>query len=205
MTMIPTAGARASLDEFEALFDALLFVVSHDLKSPLLAISLGVELFESAALAASALDDRTRLALDAVRRGTEDLTRQLDAVTLVSRARRRPLDATPIALAGLLPGQAGLEGVRVAVDARVVTEFVAALEGARTEARVGDSDVRLSLPWPAGAPACDGAPLEALLASLGTHAGTVVATLAALQIQLERQGGTIVIGEGSATALLPRP
>src|SRR5688572_11282808 len=204
MTTIPTTGARATLDEFEALFDALLFAVSHDLKSPLLSISLGVELLDGASPAESALDDRTRLAMDAVRRGSEDLTRQLDAVTVVSRARRRPLDATPVALATFLPKEAGIEGVRVAVDARVVTEFVTALDGARSEVRVGDSAVRFALPWPASAPACEGPPLEALLTSLGTHAGTVVATLAALQVQLERQGGTIVIGEGWATALLPR-
>jgi hypothetical protein len=204
MTTIPTTNARSTVDEFEALFDALLFAVSHDLKSPLLSISLGVELLDSAPPAESALDDRTRLALDAVRRGTEDLTRQLDAVTLVSRARRRPLDATPVVLSALLPEQAGIDGVRVAVDARVVSEFVAVLGGTQPDARVDDSAVRLSLPWPASAPACEGPPLEALFASLGTHAGTIVATLAALQVQLERQGGTIVISEGPATALLPR-
>ena len=204
MTTIPTTGARATLDEFEALFDALLFAVSHDLKSPLLSISLGVELLESAPVVESVPDDRAQLALDAVRRGAEDLTRQLDAVTIVSRARRRPLDATPVALSPLLPEHAGVDGVRVAVDARVINEFVAAFDGAQPHARVADGDVRLSLPWPTTAPTCEGPPLEALLASLSTHAGTVVATLAGLQVQLERQGGTIVIGGGSATALLPR-
>jgi hypothetical protein len=58
--------------------------------------------------------------------------------------------------------------------------------------------------WPASEAALDGPPLEALLTSLGTHAGTLVTTLAALQVQFERQGGTVVAGGGYATALLPR-
>jgi His Kinase A (phospho-acceptor) domain len=210
----PRLEAGGALDEFEALYDLLLYVVSHDLKSPLLSISLGAELLAAGPGGASALDERTRLGLDSVTRGTQDLTRLLDAVTLVSRARRRPLDATPVALASALPGlprTAGLEDTRVAVDARVLAEIVAALGGesaaAGAQVRPGDSEVRLVLPWPTGAPGCDGAPLEALLNSLTVHAGTVVGTLAALQVQLERQGGTLVVstaGGGHATVLLPR-
>jgi hypothetical protein len=197
--------ARAALDEFEGLFDALLFAVAHDLKSPLLSISLGAELLESAPSAA--LDDRTRLALEAMKRGTEDLARQLEAVTLISRARRRPLDARPLPLIAALPqvsSAPGIAGVSVAVDARLLTEFVTALDSALIEARAGTDEVRLTAPWPASAPACEGPPLEALLASLGTHAGTLLATLAALQVQLERQGGTIVVAGGVVTVLLPR-
>lgn len=212
MTSIPTTtattpatGARSTLDDFEGLFDALLFSVSHDLKSPLLSISLGAELLVAGPAGESGIDERTRLALDSMKRGTEDLTRLLDGVTLVSRARRRPLDAAPVVLASILPGVPGIEDVRVAVDARVLTELVAALGGATgAQVRASEGEVRLALPWPAGAPACEGPPLEALLASLTTHAGTLVGTLAALQVQLERQGGTIVVGGGYATALLPR-
>lgn len=208
MTTTPTTGtttgASTAIEYFEALFDSLLLSVSHDLKSPLLSIALGAELLGEP----SALDDRTRLALDAMKRGAEDLARQLEAVTMVSRARRRLLDSSPVALASILPGVAAVEDVRVAVDARVLTEFAAALGGpaavGSAQIRPGESEVRLALPWPAGAPTCDGPPLEALLASLTTHAGTLVGTLAALQVQLERQGGTIVVGGGYATALLPR-
>lgn len=199
---LPPVETRSGLDEFEVLFDKLLFAVSHDLKSPLLSISLGAELLGDP----SSLDDRTRLALEAMRRGTDDLARQLEAVTFVSRARRRPLDATAVELAAALriEDARDLEGVRVAIDSRLLNEFGAAFGGASLEVRVGSEEVRLVAPWPAAAPACEGPPLEALLASLSTHAGTVVATLAALQVQLERQGGTIVVGGGHATALLPR-
>lgn len=208
MTITPTsatpttgaAGARSALDDFEVLFDTLLFAVSHDLKSPLLSISLGAELLGDP----GALDDRTRLAVEAMRRGAADLTRLLDAVTLVSRARRRPLDSAPVALTALLPSVPNAEAVLVAVDPRVVSEFLASLGGVGVEVRAGEGEVRLALPWPADEPACEGPPLEALLAALGLHAGTLVGTLAALQVQLERQGGTIVVGGGHATALLPR-
>lgn len=198
-TTTPGARDRAALDEFEPLFDALLYAVSHDLKSPLLSIGLGAELLAGS----TGGDERTRLALEAMQRGAEDLTRLLEALTLVSRARRRPLDASSVALAGLLAGTVAGEDARVRVDPRLVTEFAAAMN-APMQVRLGDSEVLLSAAWPADAPVIGGAPLGALFASLGLHAGTLVGTLAVLQVQLERQGGTIVVGGGQATALLPR-
>ncbi len=198
--------ASAALD-FEALFDALLYAVSHDLKSPLLSIGLGAELLEGA----SGDGDRTRLAREAMQRGAEDLTRHLEALTLLSRARRRPLDSAPLDLASLLPADAttaGLEGVRVAVDGRLVVELHAELSQAGAPRVVaGDADVRLVAALPPDTPRIEGgpqAPLEALLGALSTHAGTLVGRLAVLQVQLERQGGTLVLGAGQATALLPR-
>ncbi len=199
MTTPGARGSAAALDEFEGLFDALLYAVSHDLKSPLLSIGLGAELLAGGA----GVDERTRLGLEAMQRGAEDLTRLLEALTLVSRARRRPLDGAAVALATVVPGALGVEGERVGVDPRLVSEFAAAL-GGEVRAQASESEVRLSAAWPEGAPDIDGAPLESLLGSLGLYGGTLVGTLAVLQVQLERQGGTLVVGGGRATALLPR-
>lgn len=213
----PVAGpvSQAPPDEFEALFDTLLYAVSHDLKSPMLSIGLGAELLEGT----SATDERARLGLEAVQRGTEDLARLLEALTQVSRARRRPLDARPVRLAALLAdieghdadaapeGTAGTAasaatgGLEVCVDPRLVTEFAAA--AGRPRVVVGAEDVRLVAPLPPVLREIEGPPLEALFASLGLHAGTLVTALAVLQVQLDRQGGTLVLGGGHATALLP--
>lgn len=202
MTTPEAPGSVAALDEFEGLFDALLYAVSHDLKSPLLSIGLGSELLAGAA----PVDERARLGLEAMQRGADDLTRLLDALTLVSRARRRPLDAAAVALASLVPRASGVAGERVGVDPRIVAEFATAM-GGDVRVHTGDAedaDVGLSAAWPPEAPSIEGAPLESLLGSLGLHAGTLVSTLAVLQVQLERQGGTIVVRGGQATALLPR-
>lgn len=193
------SGERS--DEFAALFDALLYAVSHDLKTPLLSISLGAELLAEAMPAA---DERSRLAFEAMQRGAQDMGRLLDALTLLSRARRRPLSDEPVVLDSLLPGVPDAKGVAVRVDARVISEVLAAFGAPPSRVLALDTAVMLTIPWPAGEPACEGAPLEALLAALGLRAGTLIGALAPLQVQLERQGGTLVAGNGSATLLLPR-
>lgn len=200
----PVAGpvTSAETEEFERLFDALLYAVSHDLKSPMLSIGLGAELLEGV----SAADERARLGLEAVQRGTEDLGRLLDALTQVSRARRRPLDRQPVRLDGLLTAQAvdgidRFDGIEVSVDPRLITEFVAA--GGTPRVVVGDEDVRLITLLPPELREIEGPPLEALFASLGLHGGTLVTALAVLQVQLDRQGGTLVLSGGQAIAMLP--
>ncbi len=197
-------GDDASAD----LLDALLFSVSHDLKSPLLTLSLSADLITEAV---EATDERTRISLDGLRNGAKDIERMLDAVTAISRARRRPLDATPVALRELLAGAsiAGLDelgAAAVTIDARVIAELVEALsDGGPVEMQlaVDAGDVHLDAPLPAGSPECDGPPLAALLGSLQTYAGTAVATLAAVQAQLQRQGGALTLHEGRAFVRLP--
>ena len=206
---IPDSGSSLPDDGASAdLLDALLFSVAHDLKSPLLTLSLSAELITEAV---QATDERARIALDALRHGTKDIERMLDAVTAVSRARRRPLDAAPVVLRELLAGAtiAGLDELgtaAVAVDPRVVAELVEALSDGgpvQMQVTVDAGDVRLDAPLPAGCPECDGPPLAALLGSLQTYAGTAVATLAALQAQLQRQGGALTVLGGRAFVRLP--
>lgn len=197
--MTPPLPARAT-EEFEALFDRLLYAVSHDLKTPLLSVSLGAEL-----LAEAGGDTGRGLGLDSITRGAEDMTRLLDALTALSRARRRPLDEASVALASALPGLTVAPSVRVAVDARLPRELLAALECGTEHVQVveGESEVQLVLPWPKDAPECSGPPLEALLEALGRYSGTPVSALATLQVQLERQGGTVVVAGDRVRVLLP--
>ncbi|MEZ4501454.1 MAG: hypothetical protein R3C39_02385 [Dehalococcoidia bacterium] len=202
----PTPVAPTS-DRVEALYDALLYVVSHDVKSPLVSITLGAELLETAS---SGGEETARVALDAIRHGAKDLERQLEAVTVISRARRRPLDDTPRALGALLAEIAplaapALEGVTVAVDPRPITELLAVSpDPATIEVDVRPSEVRLVLSLPEDTTDLEGSPLELLLGSLTVHAGGTITALAGLEAQLERQGGALQISGARMRLTLPR-
>ena len=177
----------------------LLFSASHDLKSPLLTVSLSGELLAGADGDA----ERARLAFETLQHGVHDLERMLEALMALSRATRRTLEARPVPLQQLLRGQLVLsddpEATRllVAADPRPVLEGLAALtNGGATEVRLhrddtaAQLDVRAAVPLPA---LPGPSPLAALLGSLEAHAGGVVQALAAVELQLARQAATLRI------------
>ena len=209
MARATTSAAATVATDADKLLDLLLYAVSHDLKSPLLTLSLSGELI---AQALPDSGDRARVALDGLKHGAKDLERMLDAVTAVSRARRRPLEAGAVPLVESLGAHVTLsegevsDGLALAVDRRVIGEVLATLAGDEPSVLVLKVDVgavELSSPLPDGCPQCDGSPLEALLQSLTTYAGTAVEELAALQAQLERQGGTVTVDDAGARVRLP--
>ena len=109
----------------QALIDSLLFSVSHDLRSPLLTILLGVDLLQQtheASASAAGADETATLALESLRNGATDLERMLAALTALSRARRRTLAVAPTPLRMLLGGynvsyeSVSLDEVRLDVD-----------------------------------------------------------------------------------------
>ncbi len=206
--MQATNGASTPLD-FADVLDQLLHSVSHDLRSPLLTMSLGTELIA----AAVGDDERAALALDSLRHGAKDLERMLDAVSLLSRARRRVLTDESVPLPSLLgdhsitPGVDGLDQLTVRVDRRPVTEIIETASAGST-ITVGVSlqgpDVRLTLPVPQGTPEVVGSPLAQLMGALRLYAGTVIAKVAAAEAQLARQGGAVAIVEHELQVRLPR-
>ena len=207
--MQATTGVPASTGIADAL-DGLLRSVSHDLRSPLLTISLGSELIADTV---PADNDRAALALDSLRSGVKDMERMLDAITLISRARNRALAAEPFQLMPLLGDHRvisdvdDLERLRVRVDPRIVTETLAATTlGSTVELAlaVDESMVYITLPLPDDAPECEGSPLAELMGALRIHAGTVIANVGALHAQLERQGGTMSASGGRLRLSLPR-
>ena len=129
----PSAAPEGAATEQRdaAHFESLLASVSHDLRSPLLTISLSAELLQDARHAGS--ED---VALDALREGVRDLGRMLDAVTTLSRAWKQVLSASG-SLADALAGQAvddpgvDVTTLTLAADARLVAELleIAAPEG----------------------------------------------------------------------------
>jgi hypothetical protein len=201
--------ARVTTSDADKLLLLPLNAVSHDLKSPLLTLSLSGELI---AQALPDSGDRARIALDGLKHGAKDLERMLDAVTAVSRARRQPLEQETVPLVESLAAHGALsewevpDGLALAVDRRVISEALAMLAGDEPGALMLEVDVdaaELSAPLPDGCPRCDGSPLQALLQSLTTYVGTAVEKLAALQTLLERQGGTVTVDDAGAHVRLP--
>ena len=198
----------------DLLVGALLYSVAHDLRSPLLTLSLAGELI------AESLGDRLRnepssgpVALDALEHGARDLERMLQALTVVSRARRRPLEARRAPLRLLLGGHvvisdAGDLGSRlVGVDPIAVREIIDAVCGdAPAEIHVSllNTFAVVRLPLHESLAEVRGSPLAALAHSLQQHAGTLVETLAGAQVILERCAGAIEITDEGVRLWLPR-
>lgn len=198
----------------DSLVDALLYSVSHDLRSPLLTLSLASELI------ADVLGDRLReepsstgaVALDALQHGTRDLERMLQALTTVSRARRRPLEPGRAPLRLLLGGHVVLSDAGdlgsqlVAVDPIAVREIIDAVCGegpADIAVALDGTHAVLRLPLPPALAEVRGGPLEAIVQSLQLHAGTLVETLAGAEVVLHRCGGAVEVAGGGVYLWLP--
>src|SRR5690242_19329112 len=89
MLLTPTSlnGLRESAMDWDADSLLSLFVraVSHDLRSPLLTLSLSAGLLREE----PSTEERDQVARDGMQHGIEELDRMLDAITAISRARSR--------------------------------------------------------------------------------------------------------------------
>lgn len=203
----------AAAERPEDVLDALLYSVSHDLRSPLLTLSLSAELIREAVPAPPAGDSGTAsVALDALKNGAQDLERMLHALTSVSRARRRPLEPRVVPLRMLLGGHivisdaVALERVRVHLDPEPFRELLDRLCGedpAEIQLTRTDDHVICRIPARVALPALEGSPLLDLSKSLQSHAGTVVEDLASLQVQLARLSVAIEVRDGAVRVWLP--
>ena len=195
------------------LLGSLLYAVSHDLKSPLLTISLGHELLMRSLRAES---EPARMALESLEHGIRDLERLLDAVTRLSRAYHREISNDTVPLAQLLSGQAVItdeivDRLAVPIDPRPLIEALGRLgheapEPLRLNLAVEAEEAVLTLTLPLTTPRPDEegpTPLELLSGSLHTYAGTAIEHLAVLQLQLERQGGGVGLQGADALIRLP--
>lgn len=206
---MPEQPAAFDLAMCESLVDGLLFSVSHDLRSPLLTINLGAELIDGQRGDADGTLAVT--ALEGVRAAARDLERMLQAVTSLSRARRRAITAQRARLALLLGGHAvisedDLAAVVVNVDAFAVRELLDTLYGdqpARVQVRLTEGFAALSIAAPPALPSIQGAPLLALAGSLQTYAGTLVESLAVSQILLARQNALMGVNAQTIALWLP--
>ncbi len=194
------------------LIDALLYSVSHDLRSPLLSLTLSADLLRDPAAAEP--DSGTReVALDGLRYGARDMERMLQSLTVLSRARRRLFEHDRGPLGVILGGHLVMSEIDhlftrvVAVDPVTVRELLDEIAGERpVEVRVSlDGDfVLLSVLLGAGLPPFEGRPLYALASSLQAYAGSAVERLAASQVLLDRQGASFSIEGDRLLVWLPQ-
>jgi len=218
------AGAEAPADRIvpsdpAAVADSLYYSVSHDLRSPLLTMSLSADLITDAlARLPEAAGGPVAVALDAMRHGARDMERMLQALTVISRAQRRTLRPSRVGMQTILGGHlvisdvARLGAVEVAVDPVPVLELLDALAAGGTlevRARVEGDGVLLDCDALGAVVADpevvqhDTSPLALLVGSLQHHAGTPVEAMARAQVLLERQGGAVHCAGGRLRMRLP--
>lgn len=207
---VPTAERPQAVADAWQLVDALLFSVSHDLRSPLLGLTLSADLLREPA---GSIDGATRaIALDGLRSGARDIERMLQALTTLSRARRRVFEHDRAPLGLILGGHIVISEVEhltsrvVAVDPMTVRELLDDVAGenpVEVQVSVQDGFVALSAPVNLDIPPFEGRPLEALASSLQTYAGGPVERLAAAQVVLDRQGASFAIEGGRLLVWLP--
>ena len=193
------------------LVDALLYSVSHDLRSPLLSLTLSADLLRDVAGAVPE-GSPGEVAMDGLRYGARDMERMIEALTVLSRARRRTLDHDRGPLGLILGGHLVMSDVDdlvrrvVAVDPMVVRELLDEVTGqgpVEVRAVIEGDYVMLSAPVAADIPSFEGRPLIALVSSLQTYAGSAVERLAASQVLLDRQGAAFSIEAERLVIWLP--
>lgn len=122
-----TIDPATAQDAQQVLLDSLLYSVSHDLRSPLLTMSLSTELLEASltdtgdigspdastadrakaskgATSRAAVSEGTTVALASLRQGAADLERMLQALMELSRARRNTVEPVRSTLQLILAG-----------------------------------------------------------------------------------------------------
>ena len=181
------AGAAAEL------LDSLFYAVSHDLRSPLLTISLSAQLLEHALEGVEA--NAAPEVLGGLRAACDDLERMLAALNALSRVSRRTADATDVEFASIC---AGAPSVLVALDETTVEELRTALPADAIASVDGDT---ATIRW--SADGMNGSPLHALTGSLHLHAVNQTESLACLQIALERHRGNLEVVDEQVTVRLP--
>lgn len=199
----------------EQLLQSLLYSVSHDLRSPLLTMSLSADLLDDAFAKSGpevAQPGSVSVALNALRQGAADMERMLQALTLLSRAGRKQLQPSRAPLSLVLGGHVvvsdedGLGSRIVRVDPLAVREALDGLaptaESLEIHVRITAGYAELEVAAPTEIEAAT-SPVEALVGSLQRCAGTVVERLAVGQILIERQGGQVRSARGRVTFALP--
>ena len=199
--------------DIEGLFeiiDPLLYAVAHDLKSPLLTLSLSADLLLSDA---EPVDDAQRIAVQGLTEGSKEMERMIDSLAVLSRAYRKSRDpgTTPLTellvdFEGYLRGEPDIERFRVAVDGRVVRTLLEMLRDEQPDAIVIDvtaTELRIEAPAPESEYGIGASPLQTLFGSLTAHAGTQVQTLAEVQVQLGRQAGSITFEDDRTIVRVP--
>lgn len=196
MTTEVSREGSAYADAAPRLLDSLFYAVSHDLRSPLLTVSLSAQLLEHT-LADVEVEGASD-ALGGLRAACDDLERMLAAMNALSRASRRAAEPLAVSVASLC---AGAPEATVILDEPTAAELRAAMpDGAVATIEGGNALVR----WPIeNLPDGETSPLTALAGSLHSYAGGPVEALACLEIALDRHHGSVEVSDSQLTIRLP--
>lgn len=207
MTIDPATEAHPKAQQ---VLDSLLYSVSHDLRSPLLTMTLSAELIENALDREGVSSEGTVLAVSSLRQGAADMERMLQTLMLLSRARRKQIEPARGSLQVILGGHVvvseedGLSRRIALVDPLHVREMLDAVAGDDPlEVHVRVHDDRADLEFPVPLLEHGPTPLHALSASLKQYAATPVEALAVGQVLLERRGGSVRVNSGRVLITLP--
>lgn len=209
----PRLAAEPAATDPQAFSESLLYSVSHDLRSPLLTMSLSTDLIEDALRASGTEtgDTSVSVALDALRHGARDMERMLQGLALLSRAYNGAVEPARAPLRLVLAGHlvisdaSDLNETLITVDPIVVRELldVVASDGAaELHVRIEEGFALVEVAAPRQV---EGGvtPLMALVSSLTYGAGTAVETLAVRQVLIERHGGRVCAEGGRLEIWLP--
>lgn len=193
MTSAVSDDGHGYADAAPQLLDSLFYAVSHDLRSPLLTVSLSAQLLEQTLGESEA--EGTQEVLGGLRAACTDLERMLASLNALSRASRRASEPIELALDAISDGA---PDALVTLDATTAADLRAAMADGATAAVEADMAI---IRWPVED--LDGSPLQALAGSLTTHAGGAAETLACLEIALGRHQARLSVADNVVTVELP--
>lgn len=186
MTTSPNSTSESFVDAASDLLESLLYSVSHDLRSPLLTVSLSAQVLEHT------------LGDDIAQSTTE-------ALNALSRATRRPIAPDSLALDVVAPDAPSEATVNITVrlDRATGTDLANAITASDSPLSIDQSTNHVTLEWAVDGAPDDPSPLTALTASLQNHAGGPIERLACIEIALNREGGSLELSEGRVRVSLP--
>jgi len=203
MTTSPHSTSESFVDAASDLLDSLLYSVSHDLRSPLLTVSLSAQVLEHTL--GDEISQSTTEALNSLRAASVDLERMLSTLNALSRATRRPIEPISLTLDTIIP-EAPSEGTAdsaVLLDRTTGTDLAKLIAASDNSLAIDPSATQVTLEWTVDGLPDQPSPLTALTASLQNYAGGPIERLACMEIALNREGGSLELIEGRVHVSLP--
>jgi K+-sensing histidine kinase KdpD len=199
MTTSPHNISESFLDSAADLLDSLFYSVSHDLRSPLLTVSLSAQVLEHTL--GDDIAQSTTEALNSLRAASTDLERMLATLNALSRATRRPIETTSLTLDAIAADAP--DDIAVLLDRATATDIARLIAASEQSATIEQSSGQVTLGWAIENAPEASSPLTALTASLQNYAGTLIEGLACVEIALNREGGSLELTQGHVRVSLP--
>lgn len=199
MTTSPHSTSGSFVDSASDLLDSLLYSVSHDLRSPLLTVSLSAQVLQHTL--GDDITQSTIEALNSLRAASTDLERMLSTLNALSRAARRPIETTSLTLDSIAPDAP--ENIAVLLDRATGTDLAKLVTTSEVAPTIEQSGTHAILEWPIADAPEHPSPVTSLTGSLQNYAGGAIERLACVEIALNREGASLELIEGRVRVSLP--